>query len=792
MLSFAAAAASAAADPTATGPLVPFVAYLPHNAAHDDAAIDTAHERNKFLNRTARNDSDISVATDAAKLRRGDAGHCSHDVQLAWTARLGSSIYSSPIIAVGARGERTVVASTFVRYLERVRGVDGHEERGWPHVFGRSSFHASPLAHDIDGDGVDELLFVSFDAEVVVLRPSGLPLAGASFKLPKLKVKKRWYEQLRDVHTTPYRRASQRRTWHDDEPEAEVEAAAAAGGDAAAAQAAEFGGDVGAHGALSAAAEASFALFADEEGAQYDAEEVAEDLAEAGSEMEEPRLAAWAARFASTAALQAAEAAGYVLVDAHVMTTPLIADVDGDGDDEIVAAVSYFFEEEAVASLARRGVVVDHTKYVAGGVVAASLRTGEVKWSVHLDLTTDETKLRAYIYSSPTAADLDGDGAIEVVVGTSMGFVYVLDGRDGSLRDGFPIQMNEVQAQVVAADVDGDGDLELIVADAIGSVAAWRHDGAALWEVQTSGLCTQSPTIASLKGDGAVQIVVPTVAGVVHVLDGRSGRELPPFPLRTGGRILSAVLVLDLRPAWAALVLAEHAGDTEPHLVFSSFDGHVYIVHATTGCAHKIDVGEHAYAQILADDLTGNGRIDLLLSTMNGNLYCFETSTPFAPLRAWRAAGQGRNGFAQIERTQGIAIGGDAGRHEPRAVSGATFTLEFTIHDARRFGRIVYPRRYAVEARLGRAAPLFAANYTAAGTYTATLRCPTTEGGLPARLRGALTLAMTNEHGQRYTDAIGVAFNEGADRAIAWVVALPVAALVLALAGERRSEQPML
>ena len=68
MLSFAAAAASAAANPTATGP-VPFVAYLPHNAAHDDAAIHTAHERNKFLNRTARNDSDITVATDAANER---------------------------------------------------------------------------------------------------------------------------------------------------------------------------------------------------------------------------------------------------------------------------------------------------------------------------------------------------------------------------------------------------------------------------------------------------------------------------------------------------------------------------------------------------------------------------------------------------------------------------------------------------------------------------------------------------------------------------------------------------
>ena len=136
--------------------------------------------------------------------------------------------------------------------------------------------------------------------------------------------------------------------------------------------------------------------------------------------------------------------------------------------------------------------------------------------------------------------------------------------------------------------------------------------------------------------------------------------------------------------------------------------------------------------------------------------------------------GPGRNGFAQIERTRASPSAATQGATR-RAPCRATFTLEFTIHDAHRFGRIVY-LEYTVEARLGRAAVLYAANYTATGTYTATLRCPTTEGGLPARLRGALTLAMTSEHGQRYTDAIGVAFNEGADRAIAWAVALPVAA----------------
>lgn len=35
----------------------------------------------------------------------------------------------------------------------------------------------------------------------------------------------------------------------------------------------------------------------------------------------------------------------YVLVDAHILATPVIVDLDGDGDDELIAAVSYYFDE---------------------------------------------------------------------------------------------------------------------------------------------------------------------------------------------------------------------------------------------------------------------------------------------------------------------------------------------------------------------------------------------------------------------------------------------------------------
>lgn len=56
------------------------------------------------------------------------------------------------------------------------------------------------------------------------------------------------------------------------------------------------------------------------------------------------------------------------------------------------------------------------------------------------------------------------------------------------------------------------------------------------------------------------------------------------------------------------------------------------------GCADAVDIGETAYAMALADDLDGDGRTDLVVSTMNGVVYCFEAaSSRFHPLHAWPA-----------------------------------------------------------------------------------------------------------------------------------------------------------
>jgi hypothetical protein len=42
----------------------------------------------------------------------------------------------------------------------------------------------------------------------------------------------------------------------------------------------------------------------------------------------------------------------------------------------------------------------------------------------------------------------------------------------------------------------------------------------------------------------------------------------------------------------------------------------------------------------MLDDLRRRGRMELLLSTMNGNMHLFETDTPYHPLRSWTSREQ--------------------------------------------------------------------------------------------------------------------------------------------------------
>lgn len=157
-----------------------------HAVAHNESAVATLHAANQFFNRSALAPTAVDELISAADKARDDAGSTTcdhHDIQLTWTAKLGASVYSTPLIALDPAGSGMpmVLSTTFVRYVEALRGSDGHSAGpNWPHAFGRATFHTSPLLFDADGDGADELLLLSYQGELLFLKSNGVPLSRQS------------------------------------------------------------------------------------------------------------------------------------------------------------------------------------------------------------------------------------------------------------------------------------------------------------------------------------------------------------------------------------------------------------------------------------------------------------------------------------------------------------------------------------------------------------------------------------------------------------------------------------
>lgn len=451
---------------------------------------------------------------------------------------------------------------------------------------------------------------------------------------------------------------------------------------------------------------------------------------------------------------------GHVFIDAHCLSTPIIADLDADGRDEIIVAVSYYFDKDQYSdpsAFEDLDVDVKLNKYVAGGIVAMDVQTGAVKFQVHLDLTTDETVYRAYLYSSPTVADLDADGKLEVIIGTSLGFIYVLD-HTGQVRPNFPITMAEIQGQIGVADVNNDGQLELIATDNRFNVAAFSSKGKELWEKRISGYSAQGPTLGDINNDGIVDVVVATTNGHLWALNGKTGEVLKNFPVKAGGSIMAPPLIL------------KFPSGIGKSIVVPAHDGYLYIVDGVSGCAHKMDIGENSYSMVLVDDLNGNGKLDLLVSTMNGNVMSFGTDIPYEPLKTWTSREQGNNNVELRDGRQGIFVLDRYRHHHDN--SGATMMVGFEIVDTRPIkgfgGR---GGSYQVRFSAGGSVTLFQKTYTEPGQYLEEVPCPA------KRQYSTIFVEMKNELGQHFEDQVAMSFNMHFYRALKWVLITPFLAM---------------
>ena len=715
---------------------------------------------NKFLTRSAQDSKSSPSPGDEDPDR---SSQCPVDLEVLWQSAVGSSVYSTPLVTdLYSDGRPDVVVPSFVHEVDVLEGPTGAQSIGWP-VNHRSTLHASPVMADCDFDGVLDIVVVTYSAEIVCYSDNGGKVL--HFQIPGLEVRKDWYVGLSADHvdhdhpdvsdevadeTQPLRDLlphSRRSLLQENvrenvlSPEAE-ESFGILGGDD------EF----------------DFASDADDDDdpKDFDLRNYDEGYEDYGDE-NDPLLAPGGAAMDYEEHWDDDEyydghfhhhpegrVEDYISVDPHVLCTPTVADVDGDGFPDLIVAVSYLFDHETYAGASNRreelGDDVDISNYLAGGVLAFDFVTMDVKWHTHLDLSTHHVNFQAYMYSSPTVADLDADGNPEIIVGTSVGFVYVLD-QNGTSVPGWPIQMGEVQAQVVAEDVNDDGVLEIVACDSRGSVAAFSTKGREIWERHLGALIANAAVVGDINGDGRTEVVVGTGSGNVVALDGATGRTV--LSHQANAMVMSSVALARLHPQ----------GQTEGlglHLVTMAFDGFLYLIDGKTGCADVVDVGETSYGTVLVQDLDADGLLEILVTTMNGNVVCFKSRAP-----------KGR-GPIDWER-EGVRIepvaGDISGKSRAYAVEivdrqGLSGPYEVTL-------KIV---GVGIEAMNAGKNPVVGVSntFSSPGTYALEIPCP------KSRTTGVVMVEMRDKNGKVFRDEFSAHFNMSYYRILKWILALPV------------------
>ncbi|UCC61502.1 MAG: FG-GAP repeat protein, partial [Anaerolineae bacterium] len=221
----------------------------------------------------------------------------------------------------------------------------------------------------------------------------------------------------------------------------------------------------------------------------------------------------------------------------------------------------------------------------------------------------------------------------------SRGYIYAWQ-EDGNLLPGFPVELaRDSDSSPVLVELDGDGQWWIV----FGDDAGWLHvlDTAgherAGFPVRTLGprpgptptphppggnvySIEASPAVADLDGDGRFDIAVGSWDGRMYVWDD-AGALLPGWPIEVEDQIISSAALADLD------------GDGRPEVIVGSKDGRLYgwTASGERQPGFPYDLGHHVFSSPWIGDLDGDGRADIVIGANNG-LHLIRDAGPLGPV----------------------------------------------------------------------------------------------------------------------------------------------------------------
>jgi hypothetical protein len=288
-------------------------------------------------------------------------------------------------------------------------------------------------------------------------------------------------------------------------------------------------------------------------------------------------------------------------------------------------------------------------------------------------------------WGSPGAADVDGDGFAEVFAPSKNGNLYAWHG-DGSpvgVSDAFKSGLGDwSRCSPTFGNVDGDPYPEIIYAAPTGLLHIWNADGTSLphFPVSTGNFILSSTALGDINNDGILDVVVMSENDSLLCYNTATGKMLPGWPVYLNSNsnpispspaladfdfdgylevvvtnnhqqtTLSAVHVFDyqgnLRPGWPKTVHSEHSesspivadfsGDGIPDVLFGNQSGFIFgwDKDGNELIGFPLTIGDYIRSTPFADDIDGDGDIDLLLAGWDQNLWVWDFAAPWNPAAA--------------------------------------------------------------------------------------------------------------------------------------------------------------
>ncbi|MBA5248240.1 MAG: type I secretion C-terminal target domain-containing protein, partial [Gammaproteobacteria bacterium] len=221
---------------------------------------------------------------------------------------------------------------------------------------------------------------------------------------------------------------------------------------------------------------------------------------------------------------QAGDSNPFKGIDVGDFSAPTLADIDGDGDLDLVIGafdgILNYYENTGAAG----NTNPTYTKQTGGSNPFKDIDVG--------------------YFSAPTLADIDGDGDLDLVVGEEDGKLSYYKNTDTTVKHTNPTYIKQTGgsnpfkdidvgdlSKLTLVDIDGDGDLDLVIGERYGTLHYYKNTDTTAghtsptYTVQTGSNnpfegvnvgVFAAPTLADIDGDGNLDLVIGVRSGALR------------------------------------------------------------------------------------------------------------------------------------------------------------------------------------------------------------------------------------------------------------------------------------